>query len=107
QANQNHESGEPPFYYAMAGSWLNLGRILGITGCWLLYWVRFLNVFVAAILVWLGFVAAQLVFPGRLFMHLSVPLLLAVWPQTIFYSGQNDLLDLNLFATPTTSLLFA
>jgi len=37
QANQNHESGEPPFYYAIAGSWLNLGRAIGITGCWLLY----------------------------------------------------------------------
>ena len=93
QANQNHESGEPPFYYAIAGSWLNLGRVIGITGCWLLYWVRFVNVFVAASLVWLGFVAAQLVFPDRPFMHLSVPLLLAVWPQTSFYSIQNDLLS--------------
>ncbi len=93
QVNQNHESGEPPFYYAIAGSWLNLGRAIGITGCWSLYWVRFLNVFVAALLVWVGFLAAQLVFPSRLFMHLSVPLLLAVWPQTSFYSIQNDLLS--------------
>src|SRR5439155_6278345 len=27
QANQNHESGEPPLYYAIAGSWLNIGRV--------------------------------------------------------------------------------
>ena len=93
QANENHESGEPPFYYAIAGAWLNLGRAFGITGCWLLYWVRFLNVFVAAILVWMSFIATSLVFPDNQFMRLSVPLLLAVWPQTSFYSIQNDLLS--------------
>ena len=88
--NENHESGEPPLYYTVAGLWLNLGRAVGLTGGWLLYWVRFLNVFVAAILVWLGFVAAKLVFPDRRFMRLSVPLLLAIWPQTTFYSIQSD-----------------
>src|SRR5205823_10588077 len=82
ESNENHESGEPPLYYALAGLWLNLGRVSGITGGWLLYWVRFLNMFVAAALVWVGFVAAKLVFPDRQFMRLSVPLLLAVWPQT-------------------------
>src|SRR5262249_54192255 len=60
------------------------------TGGWLLYWTRFLNLFVAAILVWLGFAAAKLVFPDREFMRLSVPLLLAIWPQTTFYSIQSD-----------------
>jgi len=93
RTNQNHESGEPPFYYTIAGLWLNLGRILGITGAWLLYWVRFLNVFVAGALVWTGFVAAKLVFPDRQFIHLSVPVLLAVWPQTTFYSIQSDSLS--------------
>ena len=88
--NENHESGEPPLYYSVAGLWLNLGRALGLTGGWLLYWTRFLNAFVAAILVWLGFVAAKLVFPDREFMRLSVPLLLAIWPQTTFYSIQSD-----------------
>jgi hypothetical protein len=90
RSNQNHESGEPPLYYALAGLWLNLGRVSGITGGWLLYWVRFLNMFVAAALVWVGFVAAKLVFPDRQFMRLSVPLLLAVWPRTAFYSIQSD-----------------
>ncbi len=93
RSNQNHESGEPPLYYAIAGLWLNLGRVFGITGGWLLYWVRFLNLFVAAALVWVGFVAAKLVFPDRQFMRLSVPLLLAVWPQTAFYSIQSDVLS--------------
>jgi hypothetical protein len=90
RSNENHESGEPPFYYGIAGLWLNLGRALGVNGGWLLYWVRLLNVFVAAILVWVGFVAAKLLFPDREFMRLSVPLLLAVWPQPTFYSIQSD-----------------
>ena len=92
-SNQNHESGEPPLYYVIAGLWLNLGRVFGITGAWLLYWVRFLNVFVAGSLVWIGFLAAKLVFPDRQFIHLSVPVLLAIWPQTTFYSIQSDVLS--------------
>jgi hypothetical protein len=41
-------------------------------------------------MVWVGYVAAKLVFPDREFMRLSVPLLLAIWPQTTFYSIQSD-----------------
>ncbi|OLC27544.1 MAG: hypothetical protein AUH91_02545 [Verrucomicrobia bacterium 13_1_40CM_4_54_4] len=93
ESHENHESGEPPLYYVIAGAWLNLGRACGIKGGWLLYWVRFLNVFVAAGLVWTGSIAAQLVFPDREFSRLSVPLLLAVWPQTAFYSIQSDVLS--------------
>jgi hypothetical protein len=93
QSNENHESGEPPLYYAIAGLWLNLGRVFGITNGGLLYWVRFLNVSVAATLVWVGFVAAKLVFPDRQFLRLSVPLLLSIWPQTTFYSVQSDSLS--------------
>jgi hypothetical protein len=93
ESKENHESGEPPLYYAVAGLWLNLGRVVGITGGWLLYWVRFLNVFVAAILVWLGFVAAKLVFPDEQLIRVSVPLLLAIWPQTTLYSVTSDLLS--------------
>jgi hypothetical protein len=93
RSNENHESGEPPLYYAIAGLWLNLGRVFGITGAWLLYWVRFLNVFVAGTLVWAGYVAAKLVFPDRQFIHLSVPILLGVWPQSTFYSIQSDSLS--------------
>jgi hypothetical protein len=93
RSNQNHESGEPPLYYVIAGLWLNVGRLLGITGVCLLYWVRFLNVFVAGTLVWVGFVAAKLVFPDRQFIHLGVPMLLAVWPQATFYSIQSDSLS--------------
>jgi multidrug transporter EmrE-like cation transporter len=93
RSNENHESGEPPLYYWIAGLWLNLARTFGITGAWLLYWVRFLNVFAAAALVWTGYVAAKLVFPDRQFIDFSVPILLGVWPQSTFYSIQSDLLS--------------
>jgi hypothetical protein len=91
--NQNHESGESPLYYVVAGLWLNLGRAASLTAGWLLYWVRFLNVFFAAILVWLGFIAAKLVFPDERFIQVSVPLLLAIWPQTTLYSVTSDSLS--------------
>jgi hypothetical protein len=103
--NQNHESGEPPLYYAVAGLWLNLGRAVGLTGGWLLYWIRFLNVFVAATLVWLGFVAAKLVFPDEQLIRLSVPLLLAIWPQTALYSVTSDSLSPLCFGVAFVGLL--
>jgi hypothetical protein len=53
ESRLNHESGEPPLYYALVGGWMNVGRAVGLRGLSLLYWVRFLNVGVAAALVWL------------------------------------------------------
>src|SRR5262249_25866635 len=103
--NQNHESGEPPLYYAVAGLWLNLGRVVGLTGGWLLYWVRFLNVFVAASLVWLGFVAAKLVFSDEPFIRVAVALLLAIWPQSTLYSITSDSLSPLCFGIAFVGLL--
>jgi Predicted membrane protein (DUF2142) len=93
QSNENHESGEPPLYYAVAGAWLNLGRLFGIRNGWSLYWVRFLNVPLAAVLVWLGFVAARVTFSDSRFLRLTVPALLAIWPQTTLYSIASDSLS--------------
>jgi len=89
----NHESSQAPLYYTVAALWLRLGRLFGLAGGFLLYWIRFLNVFLAAALVWLGFDAARLVFPETQFVPLGVPVLLAVLPQDIFYSIQNDVLS--------------
>jgi Predicted membrane protein (DUF2142) len=105
RGNQNHESGEPPVYYAVAGLWLNLGRLFGLSGAWLLYWVRFLNVFVAALVVWIGFLAAKLLFPDEQFILLSVPLLLALWPQTALYSITSDSLSPLCFGVAFLGLL--
>jgi hypothetical protein len=90
EARANHESGEPPLYYAAAGAWMNLARGFGLRGLSLLYWVRFLNIALAAVLVWIGFAAARSTFPQNQFLQLGVPTLLALWPQSAFYSIQGD-----------------
>lgn len=40
---QNHEASQPPLYYAVAGAWWRGGKLLGLDGGQLLYWLRFLN----------------------------------------------------------------
>ncbi len=96
QSFVNYESGLGPLYYSVAGLWARIGITCGLcqeNSLALLYWIRFLNVFFIMALVWLGFRAAQLTFPGNTFMAVAVPLLLAVIPQDTFYSIQNDVLS--------------
>jgi hypothetical protein len=90
---QNHEAASPPLYYSLAGAWWRLGHRLKLEGAPLLYWLRFLNVPLAAALVWLGWLAAQNSFPENNFIRLAVPALLAFFPQTIFYAINNDILS--------------
>lgn len=90
EARDNHEAGEPPIYYAIAGTWFDLGRSLGLSELISLYWVRFLNVALAAVLVWLGYKAALIVFRDQQFPAIATATLLAIWPQSSFYSVQGD-----------------
>jgi hypothetical protein len=89
----NHESSQPPLYYALTGFWWQVGKLCGLHGGLLLYWLRFLNLFFVVALVWLGYTAARLVFPADKFLRLGVPALLAFLPQTAFYSIQTDVLS--------------
>jgi hypothetical protein len=89
----NHEASQPPLYYTLAGAWWRLGKALGFHDGPLVYWLRFLNLFFVGALVWLGYVAARLVFPERGLLRLGVPALLAFVPQSAFYSIQNDALS--------------
>ena len=93
ESRPNHESGEPPLYYTVAGAWMNLGLVFGLRELSLLYWTRFLNIIFAAVLVWLGFATARSTFPDNQFLPISVAALLAVWPQSAFYSIQADALS--------------
>ena len=93
----NHESGEPPLYYTVAGAWIDLGRSLGLGGLVLLYWVRFLNVALAVALVWLGYKTARIVFPDQQFPAIATATMLAIWPQSSFYSVQGDSLSPGTF----------
>jgi len=89
----NFESSQPPLYYALAGLWWWVGKHIGLIGIESLYWIRFLNVALMAIVVWLGYVAARTIAPERLDVRIGVPLLLAFIPQNVFYAINNDVLS--------------
>lgn len=93
RAVTNYEASQPPLYYALAALWWDLGKACGLHDGLLLYWLRFLNVIFIIALVWLGYLAARLVFPERNFLQAGVPALLASMPQTAFYSINNDVLS--------------
>jgi hypothetical protein len=88
----DQEGASAPLYYAIAGAWWRLGERGGLQGINLLYWVRFLNIFFMTGIIWLGYWAARLVFTGA-FPRVAAPLLLAFFPQHIFYSIQSDVLS--------------
>jgi Predicted membrane protein (DUF2142) len=88
---QNHESSQPPLYYAVAGAWWQLGKVLHFDGLALLYWLRFLNVIFIVVLAWLGWLAARNVFPENNFVQLAVPAFIALLPQSTFYAVNNDI----------------
>ncbi len=90
---QNYEASEPPLYYLLAGLGWHAGKCLGLQNGGLLYWLRFLNIFMIAGVVWLGYLAARMIFPENFFIRLGVPAMLAFFPQTAFYSIENDALS--------------
>ena len=90
---QNYESSEQPLYYVLAGLWWHVGQWCGQAGLHLVYWVRFLNILIAAALVGTGYVAARLIFPENFWLRTGVPALLAFFPQQVFVSLENDVLS--------------
>ncbi len=89
----NFESSQPPMYYALASVWWRIGQRIGLTGIQALYWIRFLNVPLIAIVIWLGYLTARIIAPERVDLRISVPLLLAFIPQNVFYAINNDVLS--------------
>jgi hypothetical protein len=89
----NFESSQPPLYYALASVWWDIGQRIGLTGIQALYWIRFLNVPLIAIVVWLGYVTARTIAPENSTLRIGVPLLLAFIPQNVFYAMNNDVLS--------------
>jgi hypothetical protein len=89
----NFESSQPPLYYLLAALWWWIGRQIGLSGIESLYWIRFLNVALMAIVVWLAYVTARIIAPDRFDLHIGVPLLVAFIPQNVFYAMNNDVLS--------------
>jgi hypothetical protein len=89
----NFESSQPPLYYTIGALWWRLGQLIGLSGINALYWLRFLNVVLVGLIVWLGYLVARIVDPEHLDVRLGVALLLAVIPHNVFYSLNNDVLS--------------
>ena len=66
---------------------------MGLVGLQSLYWIRFLNVPLIAIVVWMGYLTARMIAPKRVDLRIGVPLLLAFIPQNVFYTINNDVLS--------------
>jgi hypothetical protein len=64
-----------------------------MSGIQSLYWIRFLNVLLVALAVWVGYITARAVDPDHLDLRLGVPLLLTFIPHNVFYSINNDVLS--------------
>jgi Predicted membrane protein (DUF2142) len=92
----NHEGHSPPAYYAVAGYWYEIGRLLGMKDAYAFYWMRFFNVpiFVSLIVVARQFAREYL--PARQGPPLLI--LLALFPSTAFLSVTCDGFSALLFA---------
>jgi hypothetical protein len=87
---ENREAWHFPLPYMIEGLWFNTGEVLGMKGGYLLYWLRFLNIPVFVLLVWLSWITAKGFFPDQPLMRIGLPLILAFFPQDIFYAITND-----------------
>ncbi len=90
--------GHSPSYYLLAGLWCRLGESLAITGTELLYWIRFLDVPLAAVFVWLSWLFSRRFFRDNFQERIAIPLLAAFFPQDIFYAITGDVLSPVVFA---------
>jgi Predicted membrane protein (DUF2142) len=89
----NFESSQPPLYYVLTSLWWWIGRHIGLVGIESLYWIRFLNALLIALVVWLGYTIARITVPERIDLRFGVALLLAFIPQNVFYAMNNDVLS--------------
>jgi hypothetical protein len=87
----NHEAHSPPVYYAFAGLWYDIGRLIGMSGAFGIYWVRFLNVPVFAGLIVTAFALCRPRF-GR-DTALATAALTAFFPNNVLFTINSDVLS--------------
>lgn len=87
------EADQSPLYYATAGTWLVVGRTLGLEDGRLLYWVRGLGALGAFALVLAAAWALRSLAPESRFVRLGVPALLAAFPLDSVYYLTGDALS--------------
>ena len=89
----NWESSQPPLYYSIAALWWRLGQLIGVKGISAIYWLRFFNAVLIAALVWVAFGTARIISPSNLICRAGVPLVVACFPQDVFFIINNDMLS--------------
>jgi hypothetical protein len=87
----NHEAHSPPVYYAVGALWLRLGEFAGLRVPFAVYWVRFLNAFLYAGLIGLTYFFCLQYFSTTLAR--TVSLLVALFPNSIFFNVNSDVLS--------------
>jgi hypothetical protein len=87
------ENAQPPLYYFLTGLCWHVGQALGLSDSFLLYGMRFLNVFIVGAVVWLAYLAGRVLFPDQPFVRLGAASLAAFLPQSAFYAIENDALS--------------
>lgn len=95
---RNHEAGSLPLPHFLAGLWCQGGQALGISGGNLLYWIRAMNVPIFVLLVWLSWGIAGVAFQGDVVQRIGVSLVVAFFPQDLFYAITNDNFSALFFA---------
>jgi len=105
QKKGNHESTSFPAYYTVAGLWSAAGRAAGLRDGHFLYWIRFLNVFLFAALVYLSYLIGRTLAADNPLQRLGLPVMAAFFPQDVFYSINGDALSPLLFAISFFMLL--
>jgi hypothetical protein len=98
QNRKNHETASFPVYYIAAGIWCKVGRVLGMTGGHLLFWIRFLNVPLFTAMVWFAYRLGRTFYPDGSLQRIGLPLFVAFFPQDAFYSINSDAISSLLFA---------
>ncbi len=93
----NYEDTQPPLYYFIASTWYRLGKLMGLNGEQSLYWIRFMNVPVYVLFLWLSFLCVRRLFPDSTMLRYGIPIMIAVFPQDVFYTINNDVLSPLLF----------
>jgi hypothetical protein len=101
----NRQTWAWPSYYLLAGAWCRLGRLLGFNGGRLLYWIRFLNIPLIAALVWLSYRLASKVFTESHRCRIALAIMVAFFPQDIFFGITPDVLSPVAFAAAFLMLL--
>ena len=89
----NIETQSPPAYYLLAGGWYRVGALLGLRDWAIAYWTRFLNGILYGAFVWVAYRFVERVYPERTFLCAGTPLLLAVFPQDVFFGVNRDVLS--------------